>query len=236
MILRGLDRPWPAVVDGIFAAFSAMVVVRMVWMFPGAYLPRFLSPAFRATHPYPPWQAVTIVGWAGMRGVVSLAAALSLPLTLASGQPFPARNFLIFITFALILGTLVVQGLTLPPLIRWLRVEEDRSAEREERHARLALAEAAIGHLDGKLDDGAYAHQIHPVQHEYVQRVRALKGLDGEAPARGLATIRTSRALRKEALDIQRTELLRLWKEEVIGDDVLHRLQHELDLEDMGLR
>jgi CPA1 family monovalent cation:H+ antiporter len=236
MILRGLDRPWPAVVDGIFAAFSAMVVVRMVWMFPGAYLPRFLSPAFRATHPYPPWQAVTIVGWAGMRGVVSLAAALSLPLTLASGQPFPARNFLIFITFALILGTLVVQGLTLPPLIRWLRVEEDRSAEREERHARLALAEAAIGHLDGKLDDGAYAHQIHPVQHEYVQRVRALKGLDGEAPARGLATIRTSKALRKEALDIQRTELLRLWKEEVIGDDVLHRLQHELDLEDMGLR
>jgi len=236
MILRGLDRPWPAVVDGIFAAFSAMVVVRMVWMFPGAYLPRLLSPTFRATHPYPPWQAVTIVGWAGMRGVVSLAAALSLPLTLASGQPFPARNFLIFITFALILGTLVIQGLTLPPLIRWLRVEEDRSAEREERHARLALAEAAIGHLDGKLDDGMlHAHQIHPVQHEYVQRVRALKGLDGNTANRGLATIQTSKTLRKEALDVQRRELLRLWKEEVIGDDVLHRLQHELDLEDMGL-
>jgi CPA1 family monovalent cation:H+ antiporter len=236
MILRGLDRPWPTVVDGVFAAFGAVVLVRLVWMFPGAYLPRFLSARFRKTHPYPPWQAVTIVGWAGMRGVVSLAAALSLPLALADGSPFPARNLLVFLTFAVILGTLVIQGLTLPPLIRWLRVEEDRSAEREERHARLALAEAAIGHLDGKLEDGAlHAHQIHPVQHEYVQRVRALKGLDGEAPTRGLATMGTSKALRKEALDVQRSELLRLWKEEVIGDDVLHRIQYELDLEEMGL-
>src|SRR5664280_2067774 len=75
MILRGLDRPWPTVVDGVFAAFGAMVLVRLLWMFPGAYLPRFLSARFRKTHPYPPWQAVTIVGWAGMRGVVSLAAA-----------------------------------------------------------------------------------------------------------------------------------------------------------------
>jgi CPA1 family monovalent cation:H+ antiporter len=236
MILRGLDRPWPTVVDGVFAAFGAVVLVRLVWMFPGAYLPRFLSARFRKTHPYPPWQAVTIVGWAGMRGVVSLAAALSLPLALADGSPFPARNLLVFLTFAVILGTLVIQGLTLPPLIRWLRVEEDRSAEREERHARLALAEAAIGHLDGKLEDGAlHAHQIHPVQHEYVQRVRALKGLDGEAPTRGLATMGTSKALRKEALDVQRSELLRLWKEEVIGDDVLQRIQYELDLEEMSL-
>ncbi len=237
MILRGLDRPWPAVVDGIFAAFTAMVVVRMAWMFPGAYLPRYLSPKYRTTHPYPPWQGVTILGWAGMRGVVSLAAALSLPLTLASGQPFPARNFLIFITFALIFGTLVVQGLTLPPLIRWLRVEEDRSSKREEKKARLSLAEAALGRLDGKLDDGTvHAHQVHPVKDEYVQKIRALKGLDQGGSHNGLASIQTSRSLRKEALDAQREELLRLWKEEVIGDDVLHRLQHELDLEDMRLR
>ncbi len=237
MILRGLDRPWPAVVDGIFAAFGAMVVVRLVWMFPGAYLPRLLSARYRKSHPYPPWQAVTILGWAGMRGVVSLAAALSLPLLLADGSPFPARNFIIFLTFSVILGTLVIQGLTLPPLIRWLRVAEDRTAEREERHARLALAEAAIGHLDGKLDDGAlHAHQVHPVRSEYVQRIRSLKGLDGGIPSAGLATVGSTKTLRQETLDVQRRQLLRLRDEEVIGDDVLHRIQHELDLEDMGLR
>ena len=237
MILGGLDRPWPTVVDGVFAAFGAMVLVRLAWMFPGAYLPRFLSESFRKTHPYPPWQAVTIVGWAGMRGVVSLAAALSLPLTLADGSPFPARNFLVFLTFSVILGSLVIQGLTLPPLIRWLRVAEDRTSEREERHARLALAEAAIGHLDGKLDAGAlHAHQVHPVRQEYVQRIRALKGLEGPVPTSGLATMGATKALRREALDIQREQFLRLRKEEVIGDDVLHRIQYELDLEEMGLR
>jgi CPA1 family monovalent cation:H+ antiporter len=171
-----------------------------------------------------------------MRGVVSLAAALSLPFTLADGSPFPARNFLILLTFAVILGSLLIQGLTLPPLIRWLRVSEDRSAEREERHARLALAEAAIGHLDGKMDAGEmHAHQVHPVRQEYVQRVRALKRLEGEASA-GLATVGTTKALRREALDVQRDQLLRLRKEEVIGDDVLNRIQYELDLEELGLR
>jgi monovalent cation/hydrogen antiporter len=236
MILRGLDRPWPTVVDGVFAAFGAMVLVRLLWMFPGAYLPRLLSESFRKTHPYPPWQGVTIVGWAGMRGVVSLAAALSLPLLLADGSPFPARNFLIFLTFAVILGSLLIQGLTLPPLIRWLRVAEDRTSEREERHARLKLAEAAIGHLDGKLDAGEmHAHQVHPVRQEYVQRIRSLRGLEGEAPA-GLATVGTTKALRREALDVQRDQLLRLRKEEVIGDDVLNRIQYELDLEEMGLQ
>ncbi len=236
MILKGLDQPWPTVVDGVFASFGAMVVVRLVWMFPGAYLPRFLSEKFRTTHPYPPWQAVTIVGWAGMRGVVSLAAALSLPFTLADGSPFPARNFLIFLTFAVILGSLLVQGLTLPPLIRWLRVAEDRTSEREERHARLKLAEAAIGHLDGKMDAGTmHAHQVHPVRQEYVQRIRSLRGLEGEAPA-GLATVGTTKALRREALDVQRDQLLKLRQEEVIGDDVLNRIQYELDLEELGLR
>ena len=171
-----------------------------------------------------------------MRGVVSLAAALSLPFTLADGSPFPARNLLIFLTFSVILGTLVIQGLTLPPLIRWLRVAEDRTAEREEQHARLKLAEAAIGHLDGKMDDGVlHAHQVHPVRQEFVQRIRSLKGLEGEARA-GLATVGTTKALRREALDVQREQLLKLRKEEVIGDDVLNRIQYELDLEELGLR
>jgi monovalent cation/hydrogen antiporter len=235
IVLRTLDWPWPVVVDGIFATFGTMVVVRLAWMFPGAYLPRLLFPKYRARHPYPPWQAVAVVGWAGMRGVVSLAAALSLPLVLADGRPFPARSLIIFITFAVILGTLVFQGLTLAPLVSWLRIEEDRSGEKEERHARLALAEAALDHLDGAMDErNLQAHQVHNVRQEYVQRVRSLKGLEGDGPAH--ASLALSKELRRTAIEAQRRQLLKLRDEEVIGDDVLHRLQHELDLEDVRMR
>ena len=235
VVLKTLDWPWPVVVDGIFATFGTMVVVRLAWMFPGAYLPRYLFPKYRKTHPYPPWQAVVVVGWAGMRGVVSLAAALSLPLVLADGRPFPARSLIIFITFAVILGTLVFQGLTLAPLVRYLRVEEDRSGEREEKTARLALAEAAIGHIDGQMEArNLQAHQVHNVRQEYVQRLRSLRGLEGEGPAH--APLALSRELRRTAVEAQRNQLLKLRDEEVIGDDVLHRLQHELDLEDERMR
>ena len=235
VVLKTLDWPWPVVVDGIFATFGTMVVVRLAWMFPGAYLPRFLFPKYRARHPYPSWQSVAVVGWAGMRGVVSLAAALSLPLVLADGRPFPARSLIIFITFAVILGTLVFQGLTLAPLVGWLRIEEDRSGEVEEHGARLALAEAALAHLDETMDaQNLQAHQVHNVRQEYAQRVRSLKGLEADGPA--YASLALSRELRRTAIEAQRRQLLKLRDDEVIGDDVLHRLQHELDLEDVRMR
>ena len=195
VVLKTLDWPWPVVVDGIFATFGTVVAVRLAWMFPGAYVPRYLFPKYRARHPYPPWQAVVVVGWAGMRGVVSLAAALSLPLVLADGQPFPARSLIIFITFAVILGTLVVQGLSLAPLVRWLRVEEDRSGEKEERHARLALAEAALEHLDGAMEErNLQAHQVHNVRQEYVQRVRSLGAFMEKGPRTRRSSSRGSSA------------------------------------------
>jgi NhaP-type Na+/H+ or K+/H+ antiporter len=203
-------------------------------MFPGAYLPRFLFPRYRRRNPYPPWQAVVVTGWAGMRGVVSLAAALSLPLVLADGRPFPARSLILFITFAVILGTLVVQGLTLGPLARWLGVEEDRSGLEEEHAARLALAEAALSRIDGAMDTrNLQAHQVHGVRQEFMQKQRALKGLEADGPAH--APLELTRALRKDTLNAQRERLLTLRDEEVIGDDVLHRLQHELDLEELRL-
>ena len=137
-------------------------------------------------------------------------------------------------TFAVILGTLVVQGLTLGPLVRWLRVEEDRSGEKEEKHARLALAEAALEYLDGTMDErNLQAHQVHGVRQEYVQRVRSLRGLDEEGPAHAPLALTTD--LRRTAIEAQRRRLLTLRDEEIIGDDVLHRLQHELDLEELRL-
>jgi CPA1 family monovalent cation:H+ antiporter len=104
---------------------AVVIVARLVWMFPGAYLPRWLDRVVLGVPtPYPPWQGVTVVAWTGMRGVVSLAAALALPLHTADGKPFPARDLIQFFTFWVILGTLVGQGLTLPLLIRGLGVSD----------------------------------------------------------------------------------------------------------------
>lgn len=116
---------WMAVV-----VTGVVVVARLLWVFPGAYLPRWFDRTFgRSTDPYPPWQAVAVVGWTGMRGVVSLAVALALPVKLEDGTPFPYRDLILFLTFWAIFGTLVGQGLTLPLLIRWLGV--DKMAEVE---------------------------------------------------------------------------------------------------------
>ncbi len=131
-----------------FALFIslAVILIRMLWVFPAAYLPRFLFKSIRDRDPYPSWRHVTIIGWTGMRGVVSLAAALAIPLSMdgtPDGQSFPYRDLILFLTFNVILATLVVQGLSLPLLIRWLGVKDDGSMEKEEREARLKANQAA---------------------------------------------------------------------------------------------
>ena len=124
----------------------------MVWVFPSAYIPQVLVRRLRGPNsparPERTWQAVFIVGWAGIRGADSLVIALALPLVTAAGTPFPARNLIIFITFVVIFVTLVVQGLTLRPLIHLLHVRADNHDETEEAHARRVGAEAALRKLD----------------------------------------------------------------------------------------
>src|ERR1041384_3965089 len=97
---------------------ATVVFVRIAWVFPATYLPRWLSPKLRARDPAPPWQQSVLIAWAGMRGVVSLAAAFALPIVLANREPFPGRSYILFLTFCVILTTLVFQGLSLPFLIR----------------------------------------------------------------------------------------------------------------------
>ena len=116
------------------AAISAVVIVaRIVWVFPGAYLPRWLDrKVYGVGDPYPPWQNVAVVSWTGMRGVVSLAAALAIPVAQKDGTPFPHRDVIQLVTFGVIFATLVGQGMTLPLLIRWLKVDALADAERED--------------------------------------------------------------------------------------------------------
>lgn len=127
--LRG-DYP-PERLAGAAALISAVVILtRIVWMFPGAYVPRWLDRRLLGKgDPYPPWQNVSVVAWTGMRGVVSLAAALAIPRELSDGKPFPDRGLIQFLTFWVIFATLVGQGLTLPLLIRWLGVDNQAGAD-----------------------------------------------------------------------------------------------------------
>src|SRR4029078_2791285 len=111
--------------EAAFISF-AVVVIRILWVFPAAYLPRLLLPKIRARDPFPDWQHVALVAWTGMRGAVSLAAALGLPHLTQGGEPFPGRDLIQFLTYSVILATLVLQGLTLPRVIRWLRISPER--------------------------------------------------------------------------------------------------------------
>ncbi|HLZ17168.1 MAG TPA: Na+/H+ antiporter, partial [Cyclobacteriaceae bacterium] len=125
----------------------ATIVLRLIWVYPGTYLPRWFSKGIRKREPRPNLRMVTIVAWSGMRGVVSLAAALALPVTLNS-TPFPNRDMIIFLTFSVIFATLVIQGISLPYLVRWLGIKPSEEEQREEQDARLKIVSKVIEHIE----------------------------------------------------------------------------------------
>jgi CPA1 family monovalent cation:H+ antiporter len=190
---------------------------------------------------------VFVIAWTGMRGIVSLAAALALPLTLADGvTPFPRRDLIIFITFGVILVTLVFQGLTLPALIRWLRLGEVvDDADDEEVTARYLGALAAVERLDNltALAPGA-AERLGRVRATYDERIayysRRLTPAgngdgDGGAPDPVSLACETGEQIEREALAAERQMIVRLRDQGVIGDEVLRRIQEELDHEETRL-
>jgi len=216
----------------------AVVVIRLLWVFPAAYLPRMLFKKIRAKDPYPSWQQLTIVGWTGMRGVVSLAAALALPLTIQNGSPFPGRDLILFLTFTVILATLVVQGLSLPPLIRWLGVEDDGSAEKEEREARLRANQAALARLNEISEsDPAKADALQRLRIEYEDHIRQVEGAERESAGTPLRLFSSEyERLSYDALREERRTILRLRNESVISDEVLRRIQRDIDLAEARLQ
>jgi CPA1 family monovalent cation:H+ antiporter len=208
------------------------IVVRLIWVPLAIVIPRLVSPALRRRDPIPSWRHISLVAWIGMRGIVSLAAALALPATTATGAPFPFRSEIIVLTFAVILATLVLQGLTLTPLIRALRIGADQTLELEEARAREEAAGAALARLDQLAATPAPPQeQIDRLRAMYTQRVRRSSPIrlgedDGSAAARA-----AFRRLRHETLSAERRVLIALRDQDIISDDVLHRLEHELDVE-----
>jgi len=210
----------------------AAIVVRLLWMPVGARLVRF-DRKYRQTNPVPPARNIFIVGWTGMRGIVSLATALALPLTLANGDPMPYRSEIVLITFVVILGTLVVQGLTVAPLARLLGLSnEDDSFEREQRLAREQAARAAIKRVDEvALEDWvppSVARQVRTHYEHRLQRFHPDAALDPEC---SVEQAEAQRRLRHEALTAERRTLIALRNRGDISDDVMHQVERDLDLE-----
>jgi CPA1 family monovalent cation:H+ antiporter len=226
------------IVDAL-ALGTIVVLLRIIWVFPAAYLPRWLVRSIRDRDPAPKFASVFMISWTGMRGIVSLAAALALPLTTADEAAFPHRDLIIFLTFGVILSTLVVQGLTLPLVIRLLRLGDDGTEHREELRARYEGVQAALARLEALIvNEEAREDLVAPIRAEYQRAAGGLRrdlGIRPGADDEEAAVCRTRMDVRLRALAAQHRMLVRLRDEDVIGDDVLRRVQADLDLEEARL-
>jgi len=236
-ILDALSGRSTAELIGYAAIVSGVVIgARIAWLL-GTYLLAMINRHVRMDDPAPSWQAKAVIAWSGMRGAVSLAAALALPLSTDAGTSFPDRNLIIFLTFGVIFATLVLQGLTLGPLIRVLDLDDGGQGEHEEAKARIRAAEAALERLDElSLEDW--------VREDTAERMRGLYGFrqerfrsrydpdgDGSVEERS----QNYQRLRRELLDAERMAVQDLRQQGVIGDDVMRRVVRDLDLEDARL-
>jgi len=222
---------WSTLLGDAALVCAMVIVTRLVWVPVFTYLPRALFRRVRERDPYPPWQAPVLISWTGIRGAVSLAAALALP------SNFPGRNLIIFLTFAVILVTLVGQGLTLPILIRALALEDDGKAERENAKARIKAAEAALARLDELTgEDWVNDDTAERLRGQYRFRSNRFRArLDDDDD--GAIEERSARfqRLRRELLAAERDAVLALRNSGVINEDVARRVQRDLDLEDSRL-
>jgi CPA1 family monovalent cation:H+ antiporter len=215
---------------------SATVLVRFVWMFTTSYLPRLLSRTLRHESPAP-WQHTTLIAWTGMRGADSLAGALAIPFALPSGEQFPGRNLILLLTFCVIFGTLVVQGLTLSPVVRWLKVVDDRVTEREERLARLRANEAALARLENTKSAGqTESEAVGRLRSEYVDRIRQLRSEGPHEAAVSRLFSPDFEQLARQALETERDTVIQLRNQEAISDQALRRIQRDIDLAEARLQ
>jgi CPA1 family monovalent cation:H+ antiporter len=226
------DRPTSDLVTAVVAVVLTVVLMRIVWVFPATYLPRLFA-SIRERDPFPPWQLPAIESWAGLRGIVSLAAALSLPRTTDAGAPFPERDLIIFLTFTVILATLVGQGLTLPLLVRYLHVTSDEEDEREETLARREVAQAGLDELDRLVDEEWVPRDLakklrRRYEHALDFLPESLEPADLDSDH-----LETYDRLHRQVIEAQRTAAISLRNRDLIGDDVLRRVERDLDFDEL---
>ncbi|MFJ9467115.1 Na+/H+ antiporter [Streptomyces caniferus] len=239
VVLRGLgefgaaEALWYAVV-----MFLAVVLARFVWVFPATYLPRALSARIRVREPGTNWKSPVVVGWAGMRGVVSLAIAFSLPSTVPGGGSFPARNLVLFLTFTTVIATLVIQGLTLPPLIRALKLpgpdpQRETLAEAQAQNEASRAAEERLEELLGDERNalpGPLADRLRTIMERRRNAVWERLGAVNEVT--GESADETYRRLAREMIETERRVFVQLRDTGRIDDEMLRTLLRRLDLEE----
>ncbi|HQU85223.1 MAG TPA: cation:proton antiporter, partial [Pyrinomonadaceae bacterium] len=251
-VLIGLQLPF--IIDGLgeYSFFEALyyslvitflaIIIRILWVYPNTYIPRLLSKKIREREPFPSPRMVFLVGWAGMRGVVSLASALAVPLMLTDGvTPFPERNLILFITFVVILITLVFQGLTMPYLIKWLKIDDDASIPegRQLAEIRCRMASKSIEYLEENyaedLESNAKLKRFYAQLKHTIERERQIKTEDTDAEERNAARHRFNEIF-LELVANRRRELVNLRREKTFDDEILREYEHLLDLEEARMQ
>ncbi len=241
-VVGHLDQPLSTVL-WIGAVMSAVVIgVRLVWIYPATYIPRLIFPQIVAREGWPPLTWPTLLGWTGLRGVVSLAAALAIPLS-AGGAPFPGRDLIIFLTFCVIFATLVLQGLSLPLVIRWLGLREPESvADREEAQARIQVAEAAKARL-GELAQRDGTTELHRTRLQrmvagYDDRIRHFRSHLAGPVEEEQAELEheVDHSLKRETLDVERQTIVKMRARGLINDEIYRRIETDIDLAEAQLR
>jgi NhaP-type Na+/H+ or K+/H+ antiporter len=211
------------------------IVARFIWVFPGVYVPRWISPSLRRRDPAPPWTYAFTLGITGVRGVVSLAAALAIPFTLADGTPFPYRDLVLFVTFGIIIITLVGLGLILPTIIRWLGLCEFTEAERQqELQAELAARQHALTAASRRLDElvgsGELSDEIADVlKARHLSRLAQIPALEQ------LEMMARIAELQLEMIHAEREYLYELLRQGKLTDEARRRIERELDLEEANI-
>jgi Na+/H+ antiporter len=227
----------PDLAFAVLLTTAVVIFARFVWMFPAVYLPRWLSPALARRDPSPPWQWAFLLAFVGIRGVVSLAAALAIPLTTAAGAPFPHRDLILVITFGVILLTLVGQGLLLPGVVRWLGLARHSADEcRREREAELAARADALAASQRRLEELTAEGRFPP---EVLATLRARHAYRaGRLPrntADGLETTPIAADLATELITAERAYIYQLLRDGRLTDEGRRRIERELDLEEASI-
>jgi monovalent cation/hydrogen antiporter len=221
----------------ILVTTAVVIAARFIWVFPATYVPRWLSPSLARRDPSPPWQSAFVIAFVGIRGVVSLAAALAIPLATATGAPFPYRDLILSITFGVILVTLVGQGLLLPGVVRWLGLARDSADERQREHeAELAARAEALTVAQSQLEQLAAEGQIAAevlarLEARHTYRVGRLPSDTGD----GLEAASVAADIRAALIAAEREHIHQLLRDGRITDEARRRIERELDLEEASI-
>lgn len=233
-ILDSIHLPTFLIVKYGLVISLAVIVGRFLWVYPFSYTPRWLGKSIDAEERTANNKMVPVIAWAGMRGVVSLAAAMALPLTLQGDVPFPNRDLIIFLTFCVIFSTLVIQGLSLGPLIKMLGIRPDDRHHKDEMNARLKVASAIIEHIEENYSLALSEAVLNQIKTKYEIRIQRIRK-DQMTQRLKDEEINEFHRIQRELLEKERSHIIQMRKEGSISDEALRMMEYELDLEETRL-